>query len=217
MKLFMCIMELFMCIMKNSGKSKGICNLFAGFSSFSFFTFLLPFFSSPHPTPAPTPRILAQVEQVSVSLTGNSLLSPIFPWSWALQIVTITGQRTISVVWYYLERIEIILWAEILSFFKNTSYLKTYFPSNKPDTLTTSEARDCGITEPGQAMSWCHCLTELKELISAKEEREYEENVRGYCLDPEKNSPMKALSVLKGSRHHVLIGLPSTSRQQSWL
>lgn len=35
-------------IMKNSGKSKGICNLFAGFSSFSF-TFLLPFFSSSHP------------------------------------------------------------------------------------------------------------------------------------------------------------------------
>lgn len=40
----------------------------------------------------PTPRILAQMEQVSVTLTGNSLLSPIFPQSWALQIVTITGQ-----------------------------------------------------------------------------------------------------------------------------
>lgn len=71
------------------------------------------------------------MEQVTVILTGNSLLSSISPRSWTLQIVTILGQWKISVVWYYLERPDIILWAEILSFFKNTFYLKTYFPSTQ--------------------------------------------------------------------------------------
>lgn len=61
-------------------------------------------------------------------------------------------------------------------------------------------------TEPGKALSRCHCLTELARLISIKEEREYEENVRGHYPNPEKNFSTKMLYVLKDSRNHVLPG-----------
>lgn len=111
-----------MCIMKSSGKVT--YNLFCRvLFLFLLLYFCSLFFSSSHPH--------LQDFSTDVTLTGNSLLSPIFPRSWALWIVMITGRWKISVVWYYLERTEIILWAEILSFFLNTSYLKTYFPSTQ--------------------------------------------------------------------------------------
>lgn len=114
--------ELFMCIMKSSGKVT--YNLFCRvLFLFLLLYFCSLFFSSSHPH--------LQDFSTDVTLTGNLLLSPIFPRSWALWIVMITGRWKISVVWYYLERTEIILRAEILSFFTNTSYLKTYFPSTQ--------------------------------------------------------------------------------------
>lgn len=100
--------EPFTCIVKNSGTSKVIYNLFSRVS-FPFFLYIsAPFLFSPQPRPTP-PRY-----------------SQIFPWRWTAQIVTATGQWKISVVWNHLERIEIILWAEIILLIKDTSYLKAY-------------------------------------------------------------------------------------------
>lgn len=152
---------------------------------FCFLSFL------PLTPPSPKTRILAQVEQVSVTLTGNSLLSSISPQSWTLQIVTILGRWKISVVWHYLERTDIILWAEILSFFKNTSYLKTYFPS--PQILQSHCKRGLGLWHygawPGYVM--ISLLNWTKGTDQCQRRKRVWEKYQGLLSRPRKKTPQR--------------------------
>lgn len=135
------------CIVKNSGTSKVNYTLFfQGALPFLFLLFCsFPFLLSALPPTSP-PRLLAIGIMGFGKTDWHLVLSQIFPWRWTAQIVTAAGPWKISVVWNHLERIEIILWAEIILLVKDFLPKGLLSSQHQFDNLTAKKDWGCGIT-----------------------------------------------------------------------